>query len=94
MRTYELMVVLKPDVDPKDTKTIEDKIKKLVAGQNVTVKEVLVQGKKQLAYPIEKFTEGVYVLVQIEAEALKVEVIEQRVKLGMEVLRYLLTVKE
>lgn len=89
-RQYELMVVFAPTVEEKK---LEDGVKKLV-GEGAAVGEVKVLGKKPLAYPINKQTEGVYVLVTVSAEALHVSDIEKRMKVGTDVLRYLLTVKE
>jgi small subunit ribosomal protein S6 len=91
MRTYEFMAVFRPDVDEK---TLEAAVAKLVAGDGITVKKFDVMGKKTLAYPIKKYTEGLYILATIEGAALRADEIEKRVKLGSDVLRYLLTVQE
>lgn len=80
-RQYELMVLAKTDAFD---------VKKLLANGAI-VKEVKNLGKKQLSYPIKKQTEGVYLLVNIEAESLAVGEIEKRVKLDENILRFLLT---
>lgn len=89
-RQYELMVVFHPTVDASDAKKLEEGVKKLV-GDSATLSDVKLLGKKSLAYPIQKQTEGVYVLATLTAEALHVSDIEKRTKVGAEVLRYLLT---
>lgn len=92
MRQYELMVVFAPMVDAGDTKTLEGAVKKLV-GDGASVGEMNVLGKKPLAYPINKQTEGVYVFANVSAEVLHVSDIEKRMNVGTDVLRYLLTAK-
>lgn len=92
MRQYELMVVFTPAVDEKDAKKLEESVKKLV-GDGAIVSGVTILGKKFLAYPIQKQTEGVYVLAAVAADALHVSDIEKRTRVGTDVLRYLLTVK-
>ncbi len=92
IRAYELMVVVRSDVEGSDKKH-QEIVKKLL-GDGVTIKEVKSLGKKQLAYPIKKQTEAVYLLADVEAEALKLDEINKRSKLDDEILRFLLTLKE
>ena len=90
-RTYELMLVLKPEVEAKDTKKIGDIVKKLLSDAAYTVTKTDIMGKKFLAYPIKKFKDGLYVLHTLESDGLTVGSIEARAKLEPSVLRYLLT---
>ena len=92
MRQYELMVVFAPTFDEKNEKHLEDVVKKLV-GDGSSVSQVKMLGKQHLAYPIQKQTEGVYVLATISADGLRVADIEKQTRVGTDVLRYLLTVK-
>lgn len=91
MRQYELMLVLVPSFDATDEKKAGELVKLLVG--NATVQSLTMIGKKRLAYPIRKQTEGVYVLVSLAAEGLKTSDIERQTQLGTDVLRFLLTVK-
>ncbi len=93
MRRYEFMLIFRPDFDTKDTKKRDEVIAKLL-GASVKVTNVTDMGKKRLAYPIQKYEEGNYVLVLLSADALKVGEIEKQVRLQTDVIRYLLTVKE
>jgi len=90
-RMYELMLVIRPDLEVTE-KSARDMIQKLV-GEKVKVSDVSLLGKKQLAYQIKKQNEGTYVLVKLEGVIL-VHDIEKRVQLGTEVLRFLLTAKK
>ncbi len=97
-RVYELMVVIRPDFGPpageasvleKSARTL---VEKLIGDRKI--KELTVMGKKRLAYPIKKQTEGVYVVVTFSGDAINIGAFEKQVKLGTDVLRFLLTVKE
>ncbi|MEK7119874.1 MAG: 30S ribosomal protein S6 [Patescibacteria group bacterium] len=92
MRKYELMLVLVPTFDPNDEKKVGDLVKTLVG--MATIQSVTMLGKKRLAYPIRKLTEGVYVQVELEANQVKTADVERQTQLGTDVLRFLLTVKE
>ncbi|MBI5448779.1 30S ribosomal protein S6 [Candidatus Gottesmanbacteria bacterium] len=92
MRQYELMLVLVPEFDATDEKKAGELVKLLVG--NATVQSLAMMGKKRLAYPIRKQTEGLYVLVRLTANEMKTSDVERQTQLGTDVLRFLLTVKE
>lgn len=92
MRHYELMLVLVPTFDATDGKKTGEFVKKLVG--SASVQSITMLGKKHLAYPIRKQTEGVYVLVALAADQLPSSDVEKQTQLGTDVLRFLLTVKE
>jgi small subunit ribosomal protein S6 len=62
---YETVFIVKPDIDEEGIKGIVEKFKALVAGSG-TLGEVEEWGKRRLAYPINDFTEGYYVLINFE----------------------------
>ncbi len=92
MRRYELMIVFPASVEVTD-KTATALVEKIV-GTEAKVKSVSLLGKKVLAYPIKKQTEGIYVLATLEGSHVHVNELEKKVQLGAEVLRYLLTLKK
>lgn len=89
---YELIVIGKAD----DEELIFSKIEKLVADSQATAVSTQKLGKKNLAYPIRKQTEGNYFLFNFEAPGEAIGAISGNLKLEQEsVLRYLITrVKE
>lgn len=89
-KAYELMVVVKPDAGVTDEKKAREVIENLM-GDRATISSVSFLGKKQLAYPIKKLNEGVYILAKIEGSKMSVHEIEKKVQLGSDVLRFLLT---
>ncbi|MCE4801390.1 30S ribosomal protein S6, partial [Clostridioides difficile] len=66
MRNYELVYVVKPNSDEEVREAILNKVKEVVATDGEIVK-VDTWGTKKLAYPIAKFTEGFYVLVNFKS---------------------------
>ena len=90
MRTYELMVVVRPDFAADDDAKRQALVQGLI-GEGVTVGNISVMGKKRLAYAIKKQTEGVYLLATLTARGLKSADIEKRANLHNDVIRYLLT---
>lgn len=91
-RTYELMAIVRPDIEVTERRA-EDIVKKIVEKVSGTLVSVTVWGKRQLAYPIQKATEGTYLLATIEGEGIKSGDLEKEVRMGSDILRFMLTVK-
>jgi len=92
IRTYELMLVVRPDFPMDDTKKRDSLIEKLVKGAKI--KDITVLGKKHLAYPIRKQEEGIYLLIHIEGDSIKTGDVQKEAKLGTDVIRFLLLERE
>lgn len=86
------MLVVRPDFPVEDTKKRDDLIQKLIKG--ATIKDVTVLGKKHLAYPIRKQTDGIYILIHIIGDSIKTGNVEKEAKLGTDVIRFLLLERE
>ena len=71
-RTYELGIVLEPRVPEDDAKTICDKYKGLITDSGATVTYVDHWGKRKLAYPIRKYSEGRYFFIYVSADDVNV----------------------
>jgi small subunit ribosomal protein S6 len=86
---YELMLILKPDVAEEEQKAEVDKIKKLITDGGGEVVKEDSWGKRVLAYPIKRFSEGVYHLLNFQSTPAKVKELEKKLNLDDEVLRFL-----
>ncbi len=91
MRRYEMVVIITPDVADDDMEDAVDRlIKRPVEGEGGTVDEIDSWGRRKLAYPIEKHTEGNYVLTQLQIDPASTTGLERGLQISEEVLRYLL----
>lgn len=91
MRQYELMFVVDPRVPDEDVVAMTDEYKKMIEGHGATVTREQSWGKRKLAYPIAKVTEGKYQLLNVEAEGgvNPFPEVEQRLEQNENVLRFL-----
>lgn len=90
MRKYEVMYIIRPDIEQEAVQAAVDKFQGIISnGGEITKHEV--QGKRRLAYEIKKFRDGVYVLVNFNAEPAVVTELERIMKISDEVIRYLIT---
>jgi len=68
MRKYEIMYIVRPNLEEAATKELIERFNKIVTDNGAEVTETKEMGKKRLAYEIEDFTEGFYVLIKLNAE--------------------------
>jgi small subunit ribosomal protein S6 len=94
MREYEVLFVVHPDLDESAFKDIVDRVTGWVSADGGTVDKVDVWGKKSLAYPIRKKTEGQYVLVKATINPEKASIIERNMRLTEPIMRFLVTSKD
>ncbi|WP_274654917.1 30S ribosomal protein S6 [Paenibacillus humicola] len=88
MRKYEVMYIIRPDVEQEAVQAVTEKFQGIISnGGEITKHDVM--GKRRLAYEINKFRDGVYVLVQFNATPEVVAELDRVMKITDEVIRYL-----
>lgn len=89
IRKYELMMIIKPLLPDNVRKNVQEKIGSLIskAGGKIVSKDVW--GKRYLAYPISRHTEGYYTIYQLEVPTDKISGIKREFGLINEIIRYL-----
>ena len=94
MNKYELMFIVKPDMEEAEIKKTADTIKKALSDKKVKFLEEKAIGQKELAYEINKFKTGYYFLFVVEASKEAVEEFNHVVRINECVLRHLVVKKE
>ena len=87
MRHYELMVILDPGLDERTVQPSLETFLNVIRTDGGSVEKVEVWGKRRLAYEINKHAEGIYALVEIEAEPAAVTELDRQLGLNESVLR-------
>lgn len=68
MRKYEIMFIVRPDLEEANIKGIAENMKSMLESKNAKVLEVKDMGQRDLAYEIKKYQKGYYYLIIIESE--------------------------
>jgi len=89
MKNYELVYVVRPNAEDEVREAIMNKIQEVVSA-NGEVEKVDTWGNKKLAYPIAKFTEGFYVLVNFKASADLPKELDRNLKINENVIRHMI----
>ncbi len=87
MRTYELMVILDPNLEERTVQPSLDTYLNVVRNDGGSVDNIDVWGRRRLAYEIDKNAEGIYAVVALQAEPATVKELDRQLSLNESVLR-------
>ena len=68
MTNYEIMYIVRPNLEETEIKKVHESFVKILKDNGANVTETKELGQKQLAYEIKKFKTGYYFLINLEAE--------------------------
>jgi len=94
MREYELVFIVRADLDENAFSEVINRVQSWITDAGGQVSKVDLWGKRKLAYPIRKQTEGQYVLMETQMEPAFGITLERNLRFLESVLRFLITVKE
>ena len=89
MRIYETIFILKPDLPEEDAGKFVTQMEGIVTATGGTLQKTDRMGRRRLAYRIQKYHEGEYVLLVSAAEPATVLEVERRLKVAEPVLKYM-----
>ena len=95
MRDYEIVYIFDSALEESKINEKLERFHSLAVGENGgEITAVDHWGKRQLAYPIEKKTNGYYVVSQFTTETTLLPELERNLKLDDDLLRYLIVLHE
>ena len=94
MRRYELMLLLRPDLEDDKLQAAVEKVTRAIVNGGGSLSKVSPWGKRRLAYDINHHREASYFLIHFDIEPSQVREIERGMLISEEILRHLVTVLE
>ncbi len=88
-RSYEIMFIVRPDVEEVDLDKLIEGFQKNVTDGGGEVKATEKMGRRRLAYTVRKFNDGFYVLLTIAAEGKLITEIERRLRVSEQVIKFI-----
>jgi small subunit ribosomal protein S6 len=89
LRSYQSVLILKPDLDEAQVDQVLEKITEFLSKNNGSIVKVDKWGKKRLAYRVKKSRFGYYLNIYHTCESLKVSALEADYKLYDLILKFL-----
>jgi len=90
MREYEAVFILAPTLDEEQIQAIIDSLQQAAEERGAKVANVDRWGRRRLAFPVKKHTDGLYVIFTLLADTNEaVRELERRVKVSDSIIRFL-----
>ncbi len=90
MRTYELLSIIKPNIDSEEYDKISAKIEETIQSLDGKVLSTDKMGRKKLSYDIKDFRDGYFVVHNFEMNPAQVQKFNRQLKLNENILRIML----
>jgi small subunit ribosomal protein S6 len=88
-RVYEVMFIVRPDQQDEDVDKLVAGFEATVQGSGGKVQKVERLGKRRLAYMVQRFLDGNYVLLTVEGSGEMVHELERRLRVSEPVMKFI-----
>jgi len=89
MRVYEELFIVKPDAPEEEVDAFVEQIKHVITSGKGTVDKADKWGLRKLAYRVQKYNEGIYILVQFSSSPELVREVERRLRVADLVIKFI-----
>lgn len=89
MRKYEIMYILRPDLDEETEKAVKEKVAGILTDNGAEINEVKAMGKRRLAYEINDYTTGSYTVLYITSNNEAINEFDRLLKINENVIRFM-----
>jgi len=90
LRDYEMVFIVNPEISDEALETTVNSVSNFVTGKGGAISSIDMWGKRRLAYPLSRFSEGNYVLAQFKMDPAWSKELETTLHISEDVLRHLL----
>ena len=89
MRNYEIMYIIRPNIEEDAQKALVERFNSILTDNGAEINETKEMGKKRLAYEIENFNSGIYMLLNINSNTEAIDEFSRLMKINDDVLRFM-----
>ena len=90
MNKYEIMFIVRPDMEEAEIKKTAENMKKVLTDGKAKVIEEKAMGQRELAYEIKKFNTGYYFLYIVEASKETQQEFNRVARINENIIRHLI----
>ena len=88
-RTYEVMFIVDATASDEDITRLSENLQQVITDQGGTITKTENMGRRHLAYPIGRRTEGHYMLFEVDGTGREIAELERRMRVNDQVIRYI-----
>lgn len=90
MRTYELLSIIKPNIDSEEYDKLVAKMEETITSLEGKVLSTDKMGRKKLSYDIQKYRDGYFAVLTFEMDPNQVEKFRRQLRLNENIIRTML----
>lgn len=94
MNKYEIMFIVKPDLEETSINNEAENLKKVLTNLEAKIVEEKAMGQRELAYEIKKYRNGYYFLFVVEGSHEAIKEFDRLAGINENILRHLIIRKE
>lgn len=89
-RDYEMVVIAVPTLDDEGLAALNQRVSGWITAAKGTITDTNVWGRRKLAYPIRKQTEGIYVQMNFQLAPSASRELDHQLRLEEQIMRHLI----
>lgn len=94
MRKYEIMYIIRPNIEDEAKKALVERFNGVLTENGAEVSNVKEWGKRRLAYEINDFRDGYYMILNVSAGAPAVQEFDRLAKINEDIIRHIVVKEE
>ncbi len=94
MKKYEVMYIIRPNIEDEAKKALVERFNNVLSDNGAELNESKEWGKRRLAYEINDFRDGYYMLLKVNSEAAAVQEFDRLAKISEDIIRHIVIKKE
>lgn len=89
MRKYEIMYIIRPDMEEEAQNNLIERFNKILTDNGAEIEKVNEMGKRRLAYEIQKYRDGYYVVINFSGDEKAVNEFDRQAKFSDDIIRHI-----
>lgn len=89
MRDYEIMYIIRPNIEEEARKELIERFSNLLTDNGATIDKVDELGSRRLAYEINDFRDGYYVVINFKGDHDAVNEFDRQAKFSDDIIRHM-----
>jgi small subunit ribosomal protein S6 len=91
MRKYEIMYIIRPSIEDEAKKALVERFNGILTDNGAEITNVKEWGKRRLAYEINDFRDGFYMILNVMSNAEAINEFDRLAKINEDIIRHMIT---
>lgn len=94
MRKYEVMYIIRPNIEDEAKKALVERFNGVLTDNGAEIANVKEWGKRRLAYEINDFRDGYYMILNVMSNSEAVKEFDRLAKISEDIIRHIVIREE